>query len=87
MESSEETLAVDIALTGAGVHFGCDPYAGIRRWYALFVRSRHEKVVESGLRGKGYVAFSPFYRTKRQTSRPDRRNRCTPISRLRFLPL
>ncbi len=66
VESSEETLAVHVALTGAGVHFGCDPYAGIRRWYALFVRSRHEKVVESGLRGKGYVAFSPFYRTKRR---------------------
>jgi len=32
----------------------------------LYVRSRHEKVVESGLRGKGYCAFSPFYRTKRK---------------------
>jgi transcription antitermination factor NusG len=30
------------------------------------VRSRHEKVVECGLRGKGYTAFSPFYRTKRK---------------------
>ena len=66
VESSEETLAVDTALAGASVRFGCDPYAGMRRWYALYVRSRHEKVVESGLRGKGYVAFSPFYRTKRQ---------------------
>jgi transcription antitermination factor NusG len=66
VESSDETLAVDIALAGAGAHFGCDPYAGMRLWYALYVRSRHEKVVESGLRGKGYVAFSPFYRTKRQ---------------------
>ena len=66
MESSEETLAVDIAPAGARIHFGCDSYAGMRRWYALYVRSRHEKVVESGLRGKGYVAFSPFYRTKRK---------------------
>jgi transcription antitermination factor NusG len=65
VESSEETLAVDTALAGASVRFGCDPYAGMRRWYALYVRSRHEKVVESGLKGKGYVAFSPFYRTKR----------------------
>jgi transcription antitermination factor NusG len=32
----------------------------------LYVRSRHEKIVESGLRGKGYSAFSPFYRTKRK---------------------
>ena len=38
----------------------------VTRWYALYVRSRHERVVESGLRGKGYVAFSPFYRTKRK---------------------
>ena len=66
MESSEETLAVDTALAAVRVQFGCDPYAGMRRWYALYVRSRHEKVVESGLKGKGYVAFSPFYRTKRK---------------------
>jgi transcription antitermination factor NusG len=45
---------------------GCTPDAGSDRWYALYVRSRHEKVVESGLRGKGYVAFSPFYRIKRK---------------------
>jgi len=32
----------------------------------LYVRSRHEKVVESALKGKGYPAFSPFYRTKRK---------------------
>jgi transcription antitermination factor NusG len=39
---------------------------GADRWYALYVRSRHEKTVESSLRGKGYSAFSPFYRTKRK---------------------
>ena len=66
VESSEETLAADTALAGASVQFGCDPYAGMGRWYALYVRSRHEKVVESGLKGKGYPAFSPFYRTKRR---------------------
>src|SRR6202045_4453908 len=65
VESSEEMLAVETALARARVQFGCDPYAGMSRWYALYVRSRHEKVVESGLKGKGYVAFSPFYRTKR----------------------
>jgi transcription antitermination factor NusG len=32
----------------------------------LHVRSRHEKVVEKGLRGKGYAVFSPFYRTRRK---------------------
>jgi transcription antitermination factor NusG len=45
---------------------GCDTEAGLRRWYALYVRSRHERVVESALKGKGYTAFSPFFRTKRK---------------------
>ena len=36
------------------------------RWYALYVRSRHEKVAERLLRGKGYAAFSPVYRTRRR---------------------
>jgi transcription antitermination factor NusG len=40
--------------------------AGAGRWYALHVRSRHEKVVEKGLRSKGYSVFSPFYRTRRK---------------------
>jgi transcription antitermination factor NusG len=56
----------DIGLAGAGLHLGCNPDGGTGRWYALYVRSRHEKVVESGLKGKGYCAFSPFYRTKRK---------------------
>jgi transcription antitermination factor NusG len=45
---------------------GCGSDARSNRWYALYVRSRHEKVVECGLKGKGYAAFSPFYRTKRK---------------------
>jgi transcription antitermination factor NusG len=45
---------------------GVTPDPRSSRWYALYVRSRHEKVVEGGLRGKGYTAFSPFYRTKRK---------------------
>jgi transcription antitermination factor NusG len=56
----------EIGLAGAGLHLGCNPDDGTSRWYALYVRSRHEKVVESGLKGKGYSAFSPFYRTKRK---------------------
>jgi transcriptional antiterminator NusG len=39
---------------------------GADRWYALYVRSRHEKTVENRLKGKGYTAFSPSYRTRRQ---------------------
>ena len=59
-------LADNIRLAGASFHLGSAPDAGTGRWYAVYVRSRHEKVVESGLRGKGYAAFSPFYRTKRK---------------------
>ena len=67
MEGFEKPcLDDDIGLAGAGLHLGCNPDGGTSRWYALYVRSRHEKVVESGLKGKGYCAFSPFYRTKRK---------------------
>ena len=55
-----------VELAEAGLHLGCDHDGDTGRWYALYVRSRHEKVVESGLRGKGYAAFSPFYRTRRR---------------------
>jgi len=51
---------------GPGSQLGCDPEAASARWYALYVRSRHERVVENALRGKGYPAFSPFYRIKRK---------------------
>jgi len=59
-------LGDDTRTAGVGLHFGLDPDVRLGRWYALYVRSRHEKIVESGLRGKGYSAFSPFYRTKRK---------------------
>ena len=64
MEHFESALTSDIRL-GTVLHPTEGPGAS-KRWYALYVRSRHEKVVECGLRGKGYVAFSPFYRTKRK---------------------
>ena len=67
MEGSEKAcLADNIGPAGTGFHLGCDPEGRAGHWYALYVRSRHEKAVESGLRGKGYAAFSPFYRTKRK---------------------
>jgi transcription antitermination factor NusG len=46
-------------------HFGVETVAA-DRWYALFVRSRHEKTVENSLRSKRYSVFSPSYRTKRK---------------------
>jgi transcription antitermination factor NusG len=46
--------------------FGVEPHLGADRWYALYVRSRHEKTVENSLRVKGYSVFSPSYRTKRK---------------------
>ena len=47
-------------------HFRGEPDLGADRWYALYVRSRHEKTVENSLRVKGYSVFSPSYRTKRK---------------------
>ena len=41
-----------------------DALAG--RWYALHVRSRHEKTVENSLKHKGYTVFSPSYITRRK---------------------
>jgi transcription antitermination factor NusG len=62
----ESYFGDDLGPAGASLDNGCDLDICPGHWYALYVRSRHEKVVESGLRGKGYVAFSPFYRTKRK---------------------
>ena len=48
------------------VHVVADPDVSADRWYALYVRSRHEKTVENSLRRKGYSVFLPSYRTKRR---------------------
>ncbi len=37
---------------------------GPERWYALRVRSRHEKVVQRALQSKGYEHFLPLHRKK-----------------------
>jgi transcription antitermination factor NusG len=37
-------------------------------WYALYVRTRFEKVVARNLRGKGYEEFLPLYRRKSRWS-------------------
>lgn len=67
MEGWEEArLTGNNGSGGTGFHLGSDSDAGLGRWYALYVRSRHEKVVEAGLKGKGYAAFSPFYRMRRK---------------------
>jgi len=47
-------------------HFGVESNLAADRWYALYVRSRHEKTVENSLKVKGYSVFSPSYRTKRK---------------------
>jgi transcription antitermination factor NusG len=48
------------------LHFCGEPHLDPHLWYALYVRSRHEKTVENSLRVKGYSVFSPSYRTKRK---------------------
>ena len=42
------------------------PDVAADRWYALHVRSRHEKTVETSLKGKGYRVFSPSYCSRRK---------------------
>ena len=37
-------------------------------WYALQVRTRHEKTVAAALRGKGFAEFLPLYKSRRQWS-------------------
>src|ERR1022692_883687 len=64
--SEKACLPGQVDLEGAARHhFGVETVAA-DRWYALFVRSRHEKVVENSLRSKRYNVFSPSYRTKRK---------------------
>lgn len=66
VSSVKSCLPGQVALEGAARHhFGLETVAA-DRWYALFVRSRHEKVVENSLRSKRYRVFSPSYRTKRK---------------------
>jgi len=66
VEGAEKTSFTNNIVEAAGASLGRDSDVRTSRWYALYVRSRHEKIVESGLRGKGYSAFSPFYRTRRK---------------------
>ena len=37
-------------------------------WHALSVKHQHERTVEAALKHKGFEAFSPTYRTRRQWS-------------------
>lgn len=44
------------------MHSSAEP----RDWYAFRVRSRHEKLVATSLRGKGYEEFLPLCKSKRR---------------------
>lgn len=58
---------VDAGLqSGIPFQFRATPDVGACQWYALHVRSRHEKTVENSLKGKGYRVFSPSYCTRRK---------------------
>jgi transcription antitermination factor NusG len=75
--SAKGCFADDFGLPEAGLPLlGCTPDAGSGRWYALYVRSRHEKVVEGGLKGKGLRGFLAVLSHEAQESRPDRLRRC-----------
>jgi transcription antitermination factor NusG len=42
------------------------PTAAAHPWYAVRVRSRHERLVATALEGKGYEQFLPLYRSRRR---------------------
>jgi transcriptional antiterminator NusG len=46
--------------------YGCNSVVG--RWFALTVRSRHEKAVAAVLRNKSLEGFLPLYRARRRWS-------------------
>jgi len=50
-----------------------DGQAGIHPWFAVRVRSNHERVTAIHLRERGYEEFAPSYRTERRWS--DRKKR------------
>jgi transcription antitermination factor NusG len=64
--SEKACLPGQVDLEGAARHHCGVETVAADRWYALFVRSRHEKTVENSLRSKRYNVFSPSYRTKRR---------------------
>jgi transcription antitermination factor NusG len=67
VEVWSENAGASVDLGSAALHRSSfEPDLSSDHWYALYVRSRHEKVVENSLKGKGYRAFSPSYRTKRK---------------------
>ncbi len=45
-----------------------DQHDRLLRWYALWVRSRHEKSVADILTGKGYQVFLPMHKSRRRWS-------------------
>ena len=65
-----ETLAGGCQTLDPQRRSGVDPdeSATWEHWFALYVRSHFERVVETCLKGKGYPAFSPFYQTVRKRS-------------------
>src|SRR5438067_497331 len=54
-------------------------------WFAIQVRSRHEKSISRILGSKGFEQFLPAYRSKTQMDRPGKGTRCSPFSRIRVL--
>jgi hypothetical protein len=63
--SKNASAIVDLE-SAAPYRSAAEPDLSSDRWYVLYGRSSHEKVVENSLRGRGYNVFSPSYRTKRK---------------------
>ena len=56
-------------------------------WYALRIKSRHERIVAAALNGKGYEVFLPLYRDRRRWSDRIERGRTSPLPGLFVLPV
>src|SRR5580704_258227 len=48
--------------------FNDAPDAEAFAWHALSVKHQHERTIEAALNHKGFEAFSPFHRSRRQWS-------------------
>src|SRR5260370_34370299 len=65
---SQEYQSSESSFVGESAHAAAD-----RRWFALSVTSRHEKIVSQLLHNKGFETFLPLYTRRHQYDRRVRR--------------
>lgn len=65
-----DTVAIPPAFPLRAADLGCERggIAAAPPWYALSVKHQHERTIEAALFEKGFEAFSPMYRARREWS-------------------